>query len=129
MRTCKRKNPLNIRYSRRNMWKGQIGNSHGFCSFISMEYGCRAALVLLRSYIRRGFNTIELIVNRWAPPTENNTEKYISFVAERTGIGASEVIAPTEQIKISAVFSAMAWMETMTIIDEEEAAKIWHDYI
>lgn len=129
MRTCKRKNPLNIRYSRRNMWKGQLGNSHGFCSFISMEYGCRAALVLLRSYIRRGFNTIELIVNRWAPPTENNTEKYIDFVVNKTGIGASEVIAPTEYNKISAVFSAMAWMETMTIIDKEDTAKIWHDYI
>ena len=111
------------------MWKGQIGNSHGFCSFISMEYGCRAALVLLRSYIRRGFNTIELIVNRWAPPTENNTERYISFVAERTGIGASELIAPTDQDKISAIFSSMAWMETMTNIDKEDLAKIWHDYI
>lgn len=129
MKVCKRKNPLNIRYSSRNKWKGQIGNSHGFCSFISMEYGVRASLVLLRSYIRRGYNTIDLIINRWAPPSENNTEAYISFVSSKAKIYRSAIISDTDQEIISRICSAMAWVETMSKLSLDELNRVWNEYV
>lgn len=129
MKACKRKNPLNIRYSSRNKWKGQIGNSHGFCSFISMEYGVRASLVLLRSYIRRGYNTIDLIINRWAPPSENNTEAYIAFVSGKTKIDRHTVISDTDKESISHICSAMAWLESMSKLSLDELNRVWNEYV
>lgn len=73
-------NPLNIRYSPMNKWKGQTGCNRGFCTFTSMELGFRAALVLLRNYVRRGLNTPALIVKTWAPDNENDTKSYIQHV-------------------------------------------------
>lgn len=74
-------NPCNIRYSKLNTWKGQLGQSKGFCKFSSMDYGVRAVLAILRSYrFHYGLDTIRKIITRFAPPSENDTESYISFV-------------------------------------------------
>lgn len=74
VRNC---NPLNIRFSPNNNWKGQTGCNRGFCTFIDMEHGFRAALVLLRNYLRRGLVTPRQIISNWAPANENDTEAYI----------------------------------------------------
>ena len=60
-----------------------------FCQFYSMEWGWRAAFVILcRTYYGKyGLKTIRGIVTRWAPPKENNTEAYIRHVSDYTGIG------------------------------------------
>lgn len=73
-------NPLNIDYNVRNQWKGQLGiepespkYKQRFALFSSMPYGYRAALVLMRNYIKNyGLNTIFEIINRWAPSEDNN---------------------------------------------------------
>ena len=104
-RGIRNNNPLNIRLSK-DKWQGQIngkGNIDGnsslssegaggeavFCQFSSMEYGWRAAFVVLcRTYYGKyGLKTIRGIVSRWAPPKENNTEAYIRHVSDYTGIG------------------------------------------
>jgi hypothetical protein len=76
-------NPLNIRYSPMNNWKGQIGSNKGFCQFSHLTFGFRAALVLLCNYQRKGYDTIRKVISHWAPPTENNTEAYIRTVSDR----------------------------------------------
>lgn len=129
IRVCRRKNPLNIRYSPRNKWKGQIGNSHGFCSFISMEYGLRAGIVLIRSYIRRGYNTINSIISRWAPPSENNTESYINFVVGRVGLPDDTEILDTDIEIIKKLIQAMSWIETMSVIDAEDLNHVINEYL
>jgi hypothetical protein len=45
-----------------------------------MPYGYRAGFVILHTYLVHGLNTIEKIIVRFAPPTENNTENYITSV-------------------------------------------------
>ena len=74
-------NPLNIRFSPMNNWKGQTGSNKGFCVFESLEFGYRAALVLLSNYQRKGYDTVAKIVSHWAPASENDTEAYIDYVA------------------------------------------------
>lgn len=79
-------NPLNIDYynmygKMANDWKGQIGvepltdkiERQRFAQFQTMEYGYRAALILLRNYIKNyNLHTIGAIINRWAPAEDSN---------------------------------------------------------
>lgn len=76
-------NPLNIRISSNN-WKGEIRPSTdgSFCQFTTMAYGFRAAMVCIRTYIRKyNLKTIQEIINRWAPWEDgNNPTRYAQRV-------------------------------------------------
>ena len=53
-----------------------------FAQFTSPEMGIRAMSRTLDTYRdKHGLNTIEGILNRWAPNEENDTAKYVNFVA------------------------------------------------
>lgn len=106
-------NPLNIRKSAANAWKGKIvpGTDSAFEQFISMPYGYRAALYLIRKYIGQGNNTIRKIVTKWAPPSENNTSSYVSNVSRRSGIGADTVLSKNDMESLCKIVYAMAWSE------------------
>ena len=81
-------NPFNIRYNPRNMWLGLEKDQvyHGFCNFVDIKYGIRAACYLLMvSYRKKGIVTISEIVSRFAPSSENDTEKYIQYVCNCLG--------------------------------------------
>jgi hypothetical protein len=108
IRNC---NPLNIRLSS-DKWQGQVNQNDNqnqnvnsaveasFCVFSSMEYGWRAAFVILcRTYYGKyKLKTIREIVSRWAPEKENNTLGYIRRVSDYTGIGPDKVLdSPKEQ--------------------------------
>lgn len=88
-------NPLNVRFSPMNNWKGQVGEERGFCKFVHVDYGYRAALVLLRNYVRKGYKDLKLIVSRWAPPSENDTLAYIRFLKQH---GVPDVIRDTTDL-------------------------------
>lgn len=103
-------NPLNIRYSTANNWKGQTGQQSGFCVFDTPENGIRAAMVNLKSYRKQGVVTIGDIISRWAPPTENNTQNYIDFVCKKLGANISDEVEQNAQNYI-ALLQAMCIME------------------
>lgn len=73
-------NPFNIRNNRKNKWQGQIGSRKGFCMFSDLKYGVRAAAIIIRNYYEHGLVTPRQIITRFAPPSENDTGSYISFV-------------------------------------------------
>ncbi len=99
-------NPLNIRYNPANNWLGQIGEGSGFARFESVEYGFRAAYKLLLTYRNNyGLETIAEIIERWAPPNENDTQGYIDFVANR--LGRSRYV-PLDVSEYPALINAMA---------------------
>lgn len=81
----KRNNPLNIRFNSENNWLGQVGNQGGFVEFQSSYYGRRAAYRLILHYIKDGCDTLDDILHRFAPPSENPTAKYINFVIGKFG--------------------------------------------
>ena len=92
-RGIRNNNPLNIRRSA-DKWQGLKAQQEDreFFQFSSMAYGWRAAFRLLchTYYGKYKLRTIRAIINRWAPPKENNTLYYIRSVAERTGISADK---------------------------------------
>lgn len=74
-------NPCNIRWNAANKWLGQVGKHNGFCKFISPYYGYRAFLVLCRNYYHKyNIRTIQDFIQRFAPPSENNTSAYCNYV-------------------------------------------------
>lgn len=103
------KNPLNIRYNPANNWVGQTGHNSGFCVFSSDAYGYRAAFILLNNYVKQGFNTLDKVINRWAPPSDNNpTQNYINYVSDKTGLWPNTPIKPADYVPI---LEAMAVFE------------------
>ena len=92
-RGIRNNNPLNIRRSK-DKWKGMKAQQSdaAFVQFESMEYGWRAAFWLLtRTYYHTyRLYTIRTIVQKWAPPLENNTIAYINQVSRLTGLHPDE---------------------------------------
>lgn len=80
-------NPGNIKRSE-DKWQGLANEQTDphFFVFKSAQWGIRAlARVLITYYDKYGLNTIESIIQRWAPPSENETSKYIDFVCRQMG--------------------------------------------
>ena len=70
-----------------------------FSQFSTPEYGIRAMFKILKTYDNKyNLNTIEGIINRWAPPIENDTESYIDFVSSKVGKDRSEVLDQEDYI-------------------------------
>jgi hypothetical protein len=69
--------------------QGFQGSDGRFAQYATPEQGIQAADKLLTTYAARGLNTVEGIVNRWAPPTENNTGAYVAQVAKELGVDPS----------------------------------------
>lgn len=60
-------------------WRGRLGNDGRFIIFDSPVNGIRAIARILTTYRSKyNLNTIEGIINRWAPPHENDTTAYIA---------------------------------------------------
>ncbi len=57
----------------------------GFLSYASMEDGARGISDWLERNGKRGYDTIEKIGNRYAPPSENNTSAWVSTVENVSG--------------------------------------------
>lgn len=110
-RGLRNNNPLNIRHDA-DLFQGEIkGNDKLFKTFSSMPYGYRAAFVILATYLSKGYNTIEKIISRWAPPSENNTRAYISTVVKYSGVAADEVLTAASGDKYILIVSAMSFVE------------------
>lgn len=122
-RGIRNNNPLNI--VKGNSWKGERANQTDkrFEEFESMAMGLRAGFILLRNYIEgtktrpTKFNTIRKIVSRWAPPSENYTQRYIDNVCKWSGLLPDEVVLFRERKKMVAIVQAMAKMECGVTLD------------
>lgn len=106
-------NPLNVRLTD-TPWRGRAEKQtdKDFVQFVSDEYGYRAALVIMRTYIKtHKLSTPRAIISRWAPQSENNTEAYVQSACKRAGLKPNETIRWEEKNKICRLAWAMAWHE------------------
>lgn len=82
-RGIRNNNPGNIRRSR-DPWQGLAAEQQdvAFFTFASMADGVRAAArIFITYYDKHNLSTVREIIDRWAPPVENNTDAYVSVVA------------------------------------------------
>lgn len=87
-RGIRNNNPGNVRKG--TDWNGldPSGTDADFCVFVSPQYGIRVIAKLLFAYQDfHDLNTIHGLIDRWAPPSENDTGAYAQFVAERANWG------------------------------------------
>jgi hypothetical protein len=83
-----------------------------FAVFVSPEYGFRALCKVLLTYQSvHGLDTIEKIINRWAPPSENPTKNYVAFVAHALQWPPNEPIKLQGDAPLLAAFAKAISME------------------
>ena len=103
-------NPLNIRKSSVK-FLGEIESTNAFKDFINREFGYRQAFRNINAYITQyKVDTLEGIINRWAPPTENDTEGYIQFVTNKTNFKRDKIFIKSDADLIDLVYG-MSWIE------------------
>ena len=136
MRGIRNNNPLNIRHSA-DRWQGarKVQTDPSFVQFKTMTYGYRAAWRTLQTYYERFCMqskpfTVRNIIERWAPPSENDTEAYIRTVLKLSGIGGKENLLPPANAsgygRLSKLIGSMTVMENgirMNQVDEEAIAE------
>jgi len=97
-RGIRNNNPGNIRRSSTD-WRGEVpGADAAFETFATPADGIRAIAKLLVNYQERyGLTTLRGLINRYAPPSENNTTAYVDAVAAKAHIGPDQVVRLRQQ--------------------------------
>ena len=93
-RGIRNNNPGNIRHSS-SQWQGKSATQTDteYVQFDNPVWGIRALAKLLKNYQSRyGLNTINEIINRWAPPSENITSAYVDNVSRIVGVNKDQQI-------------------------------------
>ena len=87
-------NPGNVRHVPGVTWQGQSPEQtdDAFVQFTDPIYGIRAIVRIMRSYKRKGLNTLAEAIDRWAPPNENNSDAYVIDVCQQCSIASDQVI-------------------------------------
>ena len=117
-------NPLNMRHDN-DRWQGEVVPSQdgAFKQFETMAWGYRAAFKLLHNYQKNnGCRILSDFINRWAPPSENNTSAYVSTVAKRAGLSDVSEIDTLKGDTMRAVVSAMSYVENGIEAKEADVA-------
>jgi hypothetical protein len=74
-------------------WKGEVGTDGRFAIFATPAHGIRAlALNAVNSQRIHGNDTVSELIDRWAPPTENNTAAYAAQVAKALGVNPDDPV-------------------------------------
>ena len=94
-RGIRNNNPGNIRLGIN--WLGRVipGKDLSFVEFKTMPLGVRALYIDLINKHKSGLNTIQKVIYKYAPPSENLTDAYVAAVAQSMKIGATTPFAPT----------------------------------
>ncbi|MEY1238746.1 structural protein [Providencia manganoxydans] len=111
-RGIRNNNPGNIRHG--DKWQGLHSEQtdKSFCRFIAPEWGYRALFILIRTYERKyGLCSIRQIINRYAPPVENNTEGYIQRVAKELNVSPDDCLSVMQKDVLFALADAITRVE------------------
>jgi hypothetical protein len=102
-------NPGNLRFAGQ---AGAVQGEGGFARFNSPEEGVQALARQVRLDSSRGLNLSQFI-SKYAPPTENDTNKYIADMIAMTGASPD---TPISNIDLNTLVKAIAKKESSTNI-------------
>lgn len=107
-RGIRNNNPGNLEASDSNPWQGQTGSDGRFAKFETPEHGIRALGRNLISYQKQGIDTVNDIINRWAPPEDNNdTASYIQAVCAQLGVEPNQPVNASDPDTLKALCAAI----------------------
>jgi len=119
-------NPGNIEHTSRYNWRGEIyppeeREGHvetRFCQFTDHVHGIRALAKILLTYCRHRraadgspIDTVQEVVDRWAPSSENDTEAYANHVRAVLGVNKGEIIDIESPVVLAALVRAITYHE------------------
>lgn len=116
-RSVRNNNPGNIEHQASFRWQGELAPDPAieprFARFDTPANGFRALAKNLLAY-RRAYHlsTVRQIVNRWAPPVENETTAYVAAVARALGVHEDNALDIEQPGTLSALAKAIAIHET-----------------
>jgi hypothetical protein len=88
------------------------GQSTGFQQPSSYEEGLKGMDDQLKIYgTKHGIKTLKDLVNRYAPPSENDTNGYINYLSQRTGLKPDQQIDLTNPVVRHIISGPMILME------------------
>lgn len=90
-RGMRNNNPTNLRAAPNAVRK----DKDGFAVFATPEAGYEAAARQLKGYGNAGLDTVEKIISKWAPDSENDTETYIRTVVQSMRSKGHDVLKDT----------------------------------
>ncbi len=107
IRNC---NPGNV-IRDKTIWRGMAADQSTdsrFVVFVAPAWGIRAACEILMNYqIRHGLHTVDGIINRWAPPIENDTHAYADAVAKALNVAPTDSIDVTQPATLNLLVRAI----------------------
>lgn len=115
VRNC---NPANIRKGAQ--WRGMLSiqNDSSFVRFKSMHYGVRALIKVLHTYVvKHHLFTIREIINRFAPPSENDTDIYIGVVCASVGLNADEPLLSAIDFEVGKHFDLFCLCKAICFVE------------
>ena len=72
---------------------GYIGSNKGFAVFDSVSSDFNALNSLLQNYWNKGLRSVDSIINKWAPPSENNTNNYVGQVSHWLNVNPNSTLS------------------------------------
>jgi hypothetical protein len=121
-------NPGNVERNK-TQWKGMSPDQSSdprFVVFTSAVWGIRALAKIMLTYSTvypqdspQDIDTVREIVNRWAPPSENDTGAYVKDVCAHVGVQPGDVIDVTDEPTMCKLVKA--------IIDHENGRCVYDD--
>ena len=114
------KNPGNIKLG--TNWDGLADEQSDpvFCVFKEAVWGIRALVKILLTYrFHHKRFTVESIIERWAPPSENDTDAYIVFVCRRLDVNPTDELNNTIEDYLPLVKAIIQMENGMQPYDDE----------
>lgn len=98
VRGLRNNNPGNI-VRTKDQWRGMSADQSADTRFVVFDapvWGLRALARILRKYNASGLTTVQAMISKWAPPTENNTSAYANAVARELGVSPTQPLMLTD---------------------------------
>lgn len=91
-RGMRNNNPGNLNYVGQAGASKESGNNGRFAVFKTMEEGSAALADQLYRYTKKGTDTIQKIIEKYAPKNENNTKAYIEAVSKSLKMSPTDIV-------------------------------------
>ena len=128
-RPTRNNNPGNIRKTGVTYY-GETSNDPAFESFAAPEWGYAAMFDLL-DRLYTGL-TLSEAIHKWAPPVENDTQRYVNFVAGNTDLHEDKFIINVNDERIIGVVKYMSILEGMKGFSDDDVTMgymIWRHHL
>jgi len=125
-RGLRNNNAGNIRIGK-TRYLGEVvpSSDRAFKQFKTRGWGYRAIFVLLYTYSRRGLTTLRQMITRYAPPSENDTESYINYVAQNAVVNPDAPLDVNDRNVMILVVAAISKVENGVPADIDEVVEGW----